>query len=284
VFLDIAGKEYQGKHGRSWANDEEATMAVALVCALMRDYPELASGEKIGVISPYKAQVKNLKNKLAEALGTERASFLDVGSIDGFQGREKDVCIFSVVRAPARGRGLGFVADERRINVGLTRAKNSLIVLGCAKALKSDKSWGGLVTSATKRNLMMKPPPGKDCSAFVAKFGAAYDADDLSGSEDEGGDEYGDGDGDDVYEKESWFVHRPNWNANGEDVEAPEGLNIAAAGFSTGADVELVTEAPVKGGGNDDYDGGAGRENDDNAPDPYAQEADAGGKRWGSAR
>ena len=85
VFLDIDGKEYQGNGGASWANDEEAMMAVALVCALMRNYPELAVGDKIGVISPYKAQVKNLKNKLAEALGAERAKAVDVNSIDGFQ-------------------------------------------------------------------------------------------------------------------------------------------------------------------------------------------------------
>lgn len=289
VFMDVDGKEYQG-NGASWANDEEATLAVALVGALMRKYPELASGEKIGVISPYKSQVQNLKKKLADALGSERAKSVDVNSIDGFQGREKDVCIFSVVRAPERGRGLGFVSDERRINVGLTRAKNSLIVIGSAKALKSDKCWGGLVTSATERNLIMKPP-GKDYKGFVGKFGAAYDDDDLSGSEDDGGDGAGAGGGggeedddEDFYEKEtSTFVHRPNWNADldGEDAAvAPEGVSIAAAGFSTGGDVELVTEAPVNGGGNDDYGGGSGGGgDDDDGPDPYAQQPEVGAKR-----
>jgi len=286
VFLDISGKEYQG-NGTSWANDEEATMAVALVCMLMKTYPELSSGENIGVISPYKAQVKNLKKKLADALGTDQAKAVDVGSIDGFQGREKDVCIFSVVRAPAHGRGLGFVADERRINVGLTRAKNSLIVLGCARALTTDKNWGGLVASATARNLVMKPP-NKDYVGFVAKFGSAYDKDELSGSEDEAADDddeeaYGDGDGHgdvDGGVNGAAFVHRPDWTkaagADGEeDAPAPEGISIAAAGFSVGsADVELVTEAPVKGGGNDDGGNGGGG---DDAPDPYAQEPEAGG-------
>ena len=51
------------------------------------------------------------------------------------QGREKDVVIFSAVRTRRRG-GIGFVADERRINVGLTRARSSLLVLGNAGALE----------------------------------------------------------------------------------------------------------------------------------------------------
>lgn len=58
------------------------------------------------------------------------------------QGREKDICIFSAVRSPpapkkgARRAGIGFVADERRINVGLTRARCSLIVIGNVRALQ----------------------------------------------------------------------------------------------------------------------------------------------------
>ena len=63
------------------------------------------------------------------------------------QGREKDVAIFSTVRTSI-GRSIGFVADERRVNVGLTRARSSLIVIGNAKALHSDERWGNLIRQA----------------------------------------------------------------------------------------------------------------------------------------
>jgi len=64
------------------------------------------------------------------------------------QGREKDVAIFSTVRTQV-GRSIGFVADERRMNVGLTRARSSLIVIGNAKALNGDERWGNLIKQAT---------------------------------------------------------------------------------------------------------------------------------------
>ena len=76
----------------------------------------------MGVISPYKAQVKVIRRLLEQALGPERARLIDVNSVDGFQGREKEVCVFSpATRAPKRKEkknSLGFVADERRVNVG----------------------------------------------------------------------------------------------------------------------------------------------------------------------
>ena len=297
VFMDVQGKEYQG-NGASWANDEEAAMVVELVRALVDGYPDLASGEKIGVISPYKAQVRNIRKRLTEALGAEKSKTVDVNSIDGFQGREKEVCVFSVVRAPTHGHGLGFVADERRINVGLTRAKTSLVVVGSAKALKGDKNWGGLVASARDRNLIMRPP-GKEHAAFVRKHGVAYDADDLSGSEDEAddaaeeakddeGDEYGagtgvaDGSGDFGGAPSGTHVHRPEWTLAGRGVNDDANVADARAGFTEGnvAD-ELVTEAPKRGGGNDDYGGGGGE--DDDAPDPYAQEEEPAVKGRGRA-
>ena len=297
VFMDVQGKEYQG-NGASWANDEEAAMVVELVRALVDGYPDLASGEKIGVISPYKAQVRNIRKRLTEALGAEKSKTVDVNSIDGFQGREKEVCVFSVVRAPTHGHGLGFVADERRINVGLTRAKTSLVVVGSAKALKGDKNWGGLVASARDRNLIMRPP-GKEHAAFVRKHGVAYDADDLSGSEDEADDaakeakdddegEYGaatgvaDGSGDFGGAPSGTHVHRPEWTLAGRGVNDDTNVADARAGFTEGnvAD-ELVTEAPTRGGGNDDYGGGGGE--DDDAPDPYAQEEEPAVKGRGRA-
>ena len=66
---------------------------------------------------------------------------------NGVQGREKDVAIFSTVRDGKRG-SIGFTADERRVNVGLTRARSSLIVIGNAKALKTDERWANLVRQA----------------------------------------------------------------------------------------------------------------------------------------
>ena len=95
----------------------------------------------VGVISPYLAQVRHLRDCLSRDLGPS-ASELDVNTIDGYQGREKDVVIFSAVRTGASG-AIGFVADERRMNVGLTRGRCSVIVMGNAPALRWDLVGGG---------------------------------------------------------------------------------------------------------------------------------------------
>ena len=65
------------------------------------------------------------------------------------QGREKEVVIFSAVRSAARRRArIGFVADERRINVGLTRARTSLLLVGNLSVLKGDAHWAALIRHA----------------------------------------------------------------------------------------------------------------------------------------
>lgn len=52
------------------------------------------------------------------------------------------------------GRGIGFLADMRRMNVGLTRAKYSLFVLGHARSLSNSEYWGDLVYDARRRSLI----------------------------------------------------------------------------------------------------------------------------------
>ena len=52
------------------------------------------------------------------------------------QGKEADVVIFSCVRAHSRGAGVGFLADVRRMNVGLTRARHALWILGHSSTLR----------------------------------------------------------------------------------------------------------------------------------------------------
>ena len=72
------------------------------------------------------------------------------------KGREKDVVIFSCVRSNRHGGPIGFLSDERRMNVAITRARRCLIILGDSRALVKDPSWGLLVQSLRDRNIIKK--------------------------------------------------------------------------------------------------------------------------------
>lgn len=124
------------------------------------DFPfEALRGSDIGIIAPYVAQVSLLdrlfnKNKtnverFKRVLGEHRAMQLpniEIKSVDGFEGREKEVIIFSTVRNNTRGH-IGFLADRRRLNVGLTRAKRGLFVVGSIATLKAGKIDEGLANT-----------------------------------------------------------------------------------------------------------------------------------------
>ena len=112
-------------------------------------HPPLGQGPEIGIISPYKSQVKLIRESLA-ALLPAVAEHVDVNTIDGFQGREKQVIVFSSVRSNQRGkRNIGFVADERRINVGLSRARCSLLLVGNRHALLKNSQWEVLLRTTS---------------------------------------------------------------------------------------------------------------------------------------
>ena len=121
--------------GASKRNPGEARAVLAIVQSVVRA-GELRLPE-IGVVTPYAAQV-HLLRQLAHDLPGGRA--LEILSVDGFQGREKELIIFSSVRS-GRGGALGFVADERRINVLLTRARRGLVVVGDPKTLVGSRHW-----------------------------------------------------------------------------------------------------------------------------------------------
>ena len=118
-------------------------MVEILVRALIDD--GVAAGE-IGVITPYSAQSTLLGQALADLVDVG----LEVDSVDGFQGREKSAIIFSAVRSNSNGE-VGFLADERRLNVALTRAKKKLIVVGDSATLSSDSTWRTLFDDAVAR-------------------------------------------------------------------------------------------------------------------------------------
>jgi len=81
------------------------------------------TADDIAVITPYAAQVRLLRSRLAQTPG------LEIDSVDGFQGREKEAVVISLVRSNCEGQ-IGFLADVRRMNVALTRARRRLVVIG----------------------------------------------------------------------------------------------------------------------------------------------------------
>ena len=143
TFIDTAGAGFDETWNElleSRENAKEAELAVTLAETL------LAAGlapRELALISPYVAQVRRLK-------GTLRASGLAVGSVDGFQGREKEAVIVSLVRSNEKGE-IGFLGDTRRMNVALTRARPLLIVLGDSPTIGRHPFYAAFLEYAEKR-------------------------------------------------------------------------------------------------------------------------------------
>ena len=116
----------------SWSNELEAQLALHIVRGLLEAYEDCIQPSSIGIISPYNAQVRAIRRLLADVFGAQAAGKVEVNSVDGFQGREKDVIILSSVRSDRNRskQGIGFLRDARRINVSITRARTSVFVLG----------------------------------------------------------------------------------------------------------------------------------------------------------
>ena len=122
LFIDTAGAGYDDQAeapGQSHCNPSEAELVVVKAGALL---DAGVHPSQIAIITPYAAQVRLLRERLAETQ-------LEIDTVDGFQGREKEAIIISLVRSNASGE-IGFLADTRRMNVALTRARRKLIVIG----------------------------------------------------------------------------------------------------------------------------------------------------------
>lgn len=87
----------------------------------------------IAVISPYNAQVN-----LVTSLLKQTYPQLEVGTVDGFQGREKEAVVISLVRSNDKGE-IGFLSEKRRLNVAITRAKRHLCVVCDSETLARGK-------------------------------------------------------------------------------------------------------------------------------------------------
>ena len=146
LFIDTSKIENNGerhlKDSKSIVNKLESEIAVNIA----NDYLNAGIDEEdIGIISPYADQVKLIQDKTP----------IEVKTVDGFQGREKEIIIISTVRSNNNGN-IGFLKDLRRLNVAITRAKRKLIIIGNKETLKTNPTYSRLVDFVEDKNLLVE--------------------------------------------------------------------------------------------------------------------------------
>jgi len=146
LFIDTSdvddNHEMRLKDSKSIVNELEADISVSIA----RDYLNAGiSEDDIGIISPYADQVKIIQENTP----------VEVKTVDGFQGREKEIIIISTVRSNENGN-IGFLNDLRRLNVAITRAKRKLIIIGNKDTLKTNPTYKRLIEFVEDENLLVK--------------------------------------------------------------------------------------------------------------------------------
>ncbi|WP_114782274.1 AAA domain-containing protein [Botryobacter ruber] len=154
-FIDTAGcgfNEAEMAEAQSSANPEEADLLLNHLEHTLRYFSPSEENIplRIGVIAPYRAQINYLEDKvehmpLLHELRTRRQ--LSVGTVDSFQGQERDIIYMSMVRSNEKGE-IGFLNDIRRMNVGMTRAKKKLVIVGDSSTLAQHTFFAELIAYA----------------------------------------------------------------------------------------------------------------------------------------
>jgi len=180
-FYASTGMEEISASATSYLNRTEATLCEKILNAMMRAG---IKPSQIGVITPYEGQRAHLVSNLKRNLSQETAEAIEVASVDSFQGREKDYIIFSCVRSNESGNdqygfsssssssyqnqqwnpsnmnklmaNIGFLADPRRLNVALTRARYGLILLGNPRLLSKQPLWHNLLLHFSSQSCLVE--------------------------------------------------------------------------------------------------------------------------------
>ncbi|KAG9238380.1 DNA helicase-like protein [Amylocarpus encephaloides] len=150
IFLDTQGGDFpekseeedvdkkksgKGIMGESKSNEMEAALVKQHVQSLVNAG---VKAEDIAVITPYNAQLALMSKAMKETFPG-----IELGSVDGFQGREKEAVIVSLVRSNS-DREVGFLGEKRRLNVAMTRPRRLLTIIGDSETLQGNtflKRW-----------------------------------------------------------------------------------------------------------------------------------------------
>ena len=155
-FYVSSGQEEIAGSGTSYLNRTEASNVEKFVTRFIKCG---IKAEQIGVITPYEGQRAYLVNcmQYQGSLHAKIYQSIEIASVDAFQGREKDIIIISCVRSNEH-QGIGFLADPRRLNVALTRAKYAVIVIGNPKVLSKQNLWNHLLQHYKDNGLLLEGP------------------------------------------------------------------------------------------------------------------------------
>ena len=131
TWVDCEDSKEEGK-GTSFRNVTEAKTVIALLAHLDEEYEK---GTSVGIICTYKAQA----NYIQSQIGNRQWKNIKVecSTVDAFQGKEKHTIIFDIVRSE---NITGFVKDENRVNVAVSRAQEYLYVVGSVELMKSGRA------------------------------------------------------------------------------------------------------------------------------------------------
>jgi ATP-dependent RNA/DNA helicase IGHMBP2 len=153
-WIDTAGSGFgdqQDPESLSTFNPEEAKFACTYLNETIK---RIGIGQfkqenwTIGLIAPYSAQVRLLRQLIFETYDYPNlkafSDLITIDTVDGFQGQERDLMLISLTRSNERGE-IGFLADTRRMNVALTRAKRKLILLGDSSTLAQHPFFDALI-------------------------------------------------------------------------------------------------------------------------------------------
>ena len=173
VFYDLRSSREDlatSSLSKSRQNQAEAQLTLNCYLTLKHACPKGDIRGKVGIITPYSQQQELLRRVFGQALGTEGlASEVEINTVDGYQGREKDIIILSTVRADPRA-GIGFVSDIRRMNVALTRAKFACFIIGSERTLRSSRPWKEFLDFVWReRAVVVIPDP--ECNLLTCEAG-----------------------------------------------------------------------------------------------------------------
>ncbi|KAI3950310.1 hypothetical protein MKW92_011315 [Papaver armeniacum] len=166
-FIDVSHGKEEFDDMHSCKNPVEVAVISVIIENLYK--ASIANNNKVsvGIISPYKAQVFALVDKLGNRFEAHSNFSVSVRSVDGFQGAEEDVIIMSTVRSNGNG-SVGFLSNHQRTNVALTRARYCLWVVGNGQTLMNSNSvWRKLVQSAKDRGCFFRVDDDKMLSKAV---------------------------------------------------------------------------------------------------------------------